>query len=83
MFDWSLTFCVINICFFCGLGCDRTLYENKRQKLEENHQSKIAAVVDEWDEAELRYKKLKNTNLALAQEKMRSVYRPFRIYVIF
>ena len=48
------------------------MYEKKRQKLDERHQGKIAAVVDEWDEAESRYKKMKSSNLVKAQEKMRS-----------
>ena len=50
------------------------MYEKKREKLEERHQTKIAAVVDEWDEAEARYKKMKSTNLGKAQDKMRSKF---------
>lgn len=59
-------------------GCDRSLYETKRQKLEEKHQSKIASVVDVWDEAESRYKKLKSTDLEKAQKKMRKTLQVFR-----
>ena len=50
------------------------MYEKKRQKLEEGHRSKIAAVVDEWDEAEARYKKMKTQDPKGAQEKMKSIY---------
>ena len=56
------------------------MYESKRQKLEKGHQSKMAAVVDEWDEAERRYKKLKVKDSAAAQDKMISMF--FSRYIL-
>eukprot|EP00795_Rhopilema_esculentum_P016338 gene16338-7728_t len=59
-------------------GCDRAMYETKRQQLEESHRSKIAAVVDEWDEAETRYKKMNAVSPKKAQEKMKKTLQVFR-----
>ena len=53
------------------------MYETKRQQLEESHRSKIAAVVDEWDEAETRYKKMNAVSPKKAQEKMKSEQSSF------
>lgn len=59
-------------------GCDRTLYEGKRQKLEDRHSRRIAAVVDEWDEVETRYKKLKVQDSDAAKEKMNKTLKAFK-----
>ena len=55
-------------------GCDRSTHEGKRQKMEETHRTRIAAVVDEWDEAERRYKKLKEKDPVSAAQKMNSKF---------
>ena len=40
--------------------------------MEDRHRNQIAAVVDEWDEAERRYNKLKGQDPVAAEEKMKS-----------
>jgi len=59
-------------------GCDRSTYLNKQTTMEEHHRSQIAAVVDEWDEAEKRYNELKAKAPVAAEEKMKRTLEVFR-----
>lgn len=59
-------------------GCDRSTYLTKQTKMEDRHRSQIAAVVDEWDEAEKRYNKLKAKDPVAAEEKMKRTLEVFR-----
>lgn len=59
-------------------GCDRSSYITKQTAMEEHHRNQIAAVVDEWDEAEKRYNKLKVTDPVAAEEKMKRTLEVFR-----
>lgn len=52
-------------------GCDRSTYLTKQTQMEDRHRSQIAAVVDEWDDAEKRYNALKAKDPVAAEEKMR------------
>ncbi len=54
----------------------------KRQKLEDRHSVRIAAVVDEWNEAESRYKKLKVQDSDLALKKMNSKLKSIYITLL-
>jgi len=53
-------------------GCDRSNYLTKQATMEEHHRSQIAAVVDEWDNAEKRYNELKVKDPVEAEVKMKS-----------
>lgn len=59
-------------------GCDRSTYLTKQTAMEERHRSEIAAVVDEWDEAEKRYNQLKVKDPVAAEEKMKRTLEVFR-----
>lgn len=52
-------------------GCDRSTYLTKQTQMEDRHRSQIAAVVDEWDEAEKRYNALKAKDPVAAETKMK------------
>ena len=43
--------------------------------MEDRHRDQIAAVVDEWDEAEKKYNQLKLKDPASAEEKMKRMYK--------
>ena len=55
-------------------GCDRSTYLTKQATMGEHHQSQIAAVVDEWDNAEKRYNDLKKKDPVVAEEKMKRMF---------
>jgi len=59
-------------------GCDYHDFAPKKAALEDKHRSRIAAVVEEWDEAERRYSKLKQRDPNAAQEKMRRTLEVFK-----
>ena len=59
-------------------GCDKTRYLPKQAAMEEKHRSRIAAVVEEWEEAEKRYNKLKFKDPIAAEEKMKRTLEVFR-----
>jgi len=59
-------------------GCDRSTYLSKQASMGEHHQSQIAAVVDEWDNAEKRYNDLKKKDPVVAEEKMKRTLEVFR-----
>jgi amyloid beta A4 protein len=59
-------------------GCDRSIYSKKQVELEDRHRDQIAAVVDEWDETEKVYNKLKIKDPAAAEEKMKRTLEVFR-----
>lgn len=59
-------------------GCDRSNYLTKQTEMEERHRNQIAAVVDEWDEAERRYNELKVKDPNAAEEKMKRTLEVFR-----
>lgn len=59
-------------------GCDRSTYLTKQASMGEHHQSQIAAVVDEWDNAEKRYNDLKKKDPVVAEEKMKRTLEVFR-----
>lgn len=66
--------------FMPGLtdGCDRAQFVVKETSREDRHRSRIAAVVEEWDEAEKRYNKLKALDPTAAEEKMKRTLEVFR-----
>uniref|UniRef100_T2MFP9 Amyloid-like protein 1 n=1 Tax=Hydra vulgaris TaxID=6087 RepID=T2MFP9_HYDVU len=59
-------------------GCDRSNYLTQQTAMEDRHRNQIAAVVDEWDEAERRYNKLKAQDPSAAEEKMKRTLEVFR-----
>jgi len=59
-------------------GCDRSTYISKQTTMEDHHRDQIAAVVDEWDQAEKRYNKLKADDPVAAEEKMKRTLEVFR-----
>jgi len=59
-------------------GCDRTTYITRQSEMEDRHRNQIAAVVDEWDEAEKRYNELKLKDPVAAEEKMKRTLEVFR-----
>ena len=46
----------------CCLGCDRKKYHDRRDKLEDTHRERVSQLVEQWEEAEKRYKLLKLTD---------------------
>lgn len=60
------------------IGCDRAKFVVKETSMQERHRNRIAAVVEEWDEAEKRYNKLKAKDPVAAEEKMKRTLEVFR-----
>ena len=58
--------------------CDRRQFLPKQVALEDKHRSRIAAVVEEWDDAEKKYNKLKKKNPVDAEEKMKGTLEVFK-----
>ncbi|KAL9964038.1 hypothetical protein ACROYT_G027612 [Oculina patagonica] len=42
-----------------SVGCDRTKYHERRDKLEETHHGRVQSLIQHWEQAEKRYKLLK------------------------
>jgi tetratricopeptide (TPR) repeat protein len=59
-------------------GCDRAQFVVKETSMQERHRNRIAAVVEEWDEAEKRYNQLKAKDPVAAEEKMKRTLEVFR-----
>lgn len=50
---------VNNACFFF-LGCDPKKYHDKRDQMEDTHRQKVQDLLQQWQQAEKRYKLLKS-----------------------
>jgi len=59
-------------------GCDRSKFGPRETSMDERHRDRVAAVVDEWDEAEQRYNKLRTKDPIAAEEKMKRTLLVFR-----
>ena len=49
-------------CLLLILGCDAKKYHESRDKLEETHRQRVQELVQQWQQAEKRYKLLKTSD---------------------